>query len=69
MLHVVLLELLVPQRQRSVVQEVVRKIIAYVSKDTSAEDRRSRVPVIGKQSVGELPEGKGENKEESGRHD
>lgn len=51
MLKVVLLELLVPQREVLVVKEVVREVVANVAKDTAAKDSSSSMPAVGKYSM------------------
>lgn len=69
MLKVVLLQLLVPQWQVLVVEEVVRQVVEDVAEDTSAVDSSRGVPRVGEEGVSKEPEGSGENNEERGRHD
>lgn len=66
---VVLLELLVPEREVLVVQEIVSEIVANVAKDAAAEYGRGHVPVPVKDGVGQLPEWSCQHDEEGGRHD
>ena len=42
-----------------VVQEVVRAVVADVSKDTTAVDCHGSIPVVEEDGVGQLPEGCG----------
>lgn len=55
-LQVVLLELLVPERQILVVKEVVGQVIADVTKNAAAVDRRRGIPVVGENGMSEIPE-------------
>lgn len=54
-LQVVLLELLVPERQILVVEEVMSQVIADITKDTATVDSGRSIPVVGKNGVGEIP--------------
>lgn len=67
--QVVLLELLVPERQILVVKEVMGHVIADVAEDAATIDCRRSVPVVGEESVGEIPEGSCEHQEHGRRHD
>lgn len=48
---------------RLVVQEIMRQVIAHISKDSAAEDRGRCVPIIEEDSMCEFPEGSGEGNE------
>jgi hypothetical protein len=52
-----------------VVKEVVRHVVAGVSKDTTAVSSRSRVPVPADDSVCELPERRSQDNKKCRRHD
>ena len=64
----VLLELLVPQRQILVVQEVVCQVVADVSEDTATKDGGADIPVRGKNKVCKLPEWVCKNHEKGRGH-
>jgi hypothetical protein len=65
---VVLLEILVPQRQVLVVKEVVRKIVADISKDTSTVGCYCSIPVVAEDGMSHPPERSSQKSEENGRH-
>lgn len=52
MLQVIFFQLLVPQREVLVVQEVVREVVADVTEDASAVNGRSNMPVPVEYGVG-----------------
>jgi hypothetical protein len=68
MSKVILLELLVPKRQVLVVKEVMRKIVADISEDTSTVGCYCSIPVVEKNGMSQLPERSSQSSEESGRH-
>lgn len=68
-LQVVLLEILVPERQVLVVEEVVSQVIADITKDTATVDRGGGIPVVGENGVGEIPERSCKHHEHGWRHD
>lgn len=68
-LQVILLELLVPEREILMVQEVVRQVVADIAKDAAAVDGRAEVPVVREDDTGQLPEWCGQHNEERGGHD
>jgi hypothetical protein len=68
MSKMVLLEVLVPQRQVLVVKEVVRQIVADISKDASTVGCYSSIPVVAKDAVSHPPERSSQSSEESGWH-
>lgn len=51
-----------------VVEEVVRQVVADVSKDAAAVDRRSRVPVVAEYCLSKMPEWCRENEEQGWWH-
>lgn len=67
-LKVVFLQVLVPQRQILVVQEVVGEVVADIAKDTTAENGRADVPVVPKEEVCKLPEWERQDEEQGWRH-
>ena len=50
-------------------QKVMRQIIADITKNATAIDRNSGVPVVKEDEVGEVPEGCGKDEEEGRWHD
>lgn len=52
----------------SVVEEIVGQIVANVAKDATTKHSGSHVPVPGENGVCEIPEGSGQDNEESWRH-
>lgn len=68
-LKVVLLQFLVPERQVLVVKEVVRQVVADVTKDASAINSGSGVPAVRKNPMSQLVERRGENYKKCRRHD
>lgn len=54
---------------RSMMQEVMRQVVADVAEDAAAVDRDGDVPVPVEDEVGEAVEGRGEHDEEGGGHD
>lgn len=67
--QVVLLELLVPQRQILMVQEVVCHVVACVAENAATVDCRRDVPIPKEDGMGEGPEGSGKHCEKRRRHD
>lgn len=55
-LKMVLLELLVPERQVLVMKEVMRQVVANVSENATAVDSSCDIPVVGEDGVCKLPE-------------
>lgn len=68
-LQVVFLELLVPQWEVLVVEEVMGQVVADVAEDAATVGSHRSMPVPEDQAVGELPERSSKDDEESGRHD
>lgn len=68
MSKVVLLEVLVPQRQVLVVKEVVCKIVTDISKDTSAVGCYCSIPVVAEDAMSYPPKRSSQKSEESGWH-
>lgn len=66
---VVLLQLLVPERQVLVVEEVMCHVVADVAEKPAAKDGRGHAPVPEEQRVCQFPERNCEGDEEYGRHD
>lgn len=69
MLKVVLLEVLVPEWQVLVVQEVVRQVIADVAKDATTVDSGGGMPAVGEDGMGQLPKWSCKDNKESRGHD
>lgn len=67
--QMVLLELLIPQREVLVVEEVVRQVIADIAEDTATVSSNRSVPMPEDEGMGHLPEWGCENDEERRRHD
>lgn len=61
-LEVILLELLVPQGEVLVVQEVVRQVVANVAENSAAVCGGSKIPV-GEDGMGQAPEGRCKDEE------
>lgn len=66
--QVILLELLVPQRQILMVQEVVGHVVAGVAKDATGVNCCRNIPIPKENGMGERPEGGGKDGEKRGRH-
>jgi hypothetical protein len=68
-LHVILLELLVPERQVRVVQEVMGQVVANVTENATAEHGCRCTPAVREQVMCELPERECQDDEHGRRHD
>jgi hypothetical protein len=68
-LQVVLLEILIPERQVLVVEEIVSHVIADITKDATTVDCGRSIPVVGENSVCEIPERSCKQHKHGWRHD
>lgn len=68
MCQMILLQVADVRGELSVMQPVMRAVVADVSEDAAREDRDGGIPVVPEDSMGQLVEGGGQDQEQTGWH-